>query len=57
MPETLITLTFVEYEGKTKLINHAQYATADALKTVMDMGMLQGMTETWNSLEEFLGEN
>ncbi len=56
MPETLITLTFVEHEGKTKLINHAQYASADALKTVMDMGMLQGMIATWDSLEEFLEE-
>jgi uncharacterized protein YndB with AHSA1/START domain len=55
MPETLITLTFVEHEGnKTKLISQAQYASAEALKTVMDMGMLQGITETWDNLEEFL---
>ncbi|MBP1155081.1 MULTISPECIES: SRPBCC domain-containing protein [unclassified Paenibacillus] len=56
MPETLITLTFVQHEGKTKLINHAEYASADALKTVMDMGMLEGITATWDSLEEFLEE-
>jgi uncharacterized protein YndB with AHSA1/START domain len=49
-------MTFVEHEGKTKLINHAQYASAEALKTVMDMGMLQGITETWDKLEEFLEE-
>lgn len=56
MPETLITMTFVEHEGKTKLISHAQYASAEALKTVMDMGMLQGITETWDKLEQFLEE-
>ncbi|MCD9021402.1 SRPBCC domain-containing protein [Cohnella silvisoli] len=56
MPETLITMTFVEHEGKTKLINHAQYASAEALKTVMDMGMLQGITETWDNLDKYLEE-
>ncbi|MED4601387.1 SRPBCC domain-containing protein [Paenibacillus validus] len=56
MPETLVTMTFVEHEGKTKLISHAQYASADALKTVMDMGMLEGIASTWDNLEEFLEE-
>jgi uncharacterized protein YndB with AHSA1/START domain len=54
MPETLITMTFSQHEGKTKLISHTEYASAQALKTVMDMGMLQGITETWDNLEEFL---
>jgi uncharacterized protein YndB with AHSA1/START domain len=56
MPESLVTLTFVEHEGKTKLINHAQFASAEALKTVMDMGHIQGMTETWDNLAEHLEE-
>jgi uncharacterized protein YndB with AHSA1/START domain len=56
MPETLITMTFVEQEGKTKLISHAQYASDEALKTVMDMGMLQGITSTWDNLEAYLEE-
>lgn len=54
MPETLITLTFIEHEGKTKLINRAQYASNEALKTVLDMGMEQGITETWDRLAEHL---
>ncbi|MGM0885165.1 MAG: SRPBCC domain-containing protein [Bacillota bacterium] len=54
MPSTQVTLTFVEHEGKTKLINHAQYASAEALKTVMEMGMEQGITETWDRLDEHL---
>jgi uncharacterized protein YndB with AHSA1/START domain len=56
MPQTLITMTFLEQEGKTKLISHAKYATDEALKTVLDMGMLEGMTSTWDNLEEFLKE-
>jgi uncharacterized protein YndB with AHSA1/START domain len=56
MPETVVTLSFVDQEGKTKLISRAQYASADALKTVMDMGMLEGITATWDNLEKFLEE-
>lgn len=54
MPSTLITMTFEEHEGKTKLVNRAQYASAEALKSVMEMGMEQGITETWDRLDEHL---
>lgn len=54
MPSTEISMTFIEHEGKTKLISRAKYASPDALKTVMDMGMEQGITETWDRLEEHL---
>jgi uncharacterized protein YndB with AHSA1/START domain len=54
MPSTQITMTFVEHEGKTKLVSRAQYASAEALKTVLDMGMEQGITETWDRLAEHL---
>ncbi|PZE19010.1 SRPBCC domain-containing protein [Paenibacillus xerothermodurans] len=57
MAEALITLTFLEHVGKTKLIHHAQYPSEEALKSVIEMGMLQGMTATWDSLEKFLEEN
>ncbi len=56
MPATEITMEFVDLEGKTKIVSRAEYATAEALKTVMDMGMLQGITETWDRLEERLNE-
>jgi uncharacterized protein YndB with AHSA1/START domain len=54
MPSTLVTMTFVEQEGRTKLISRGEYASAEALKTVMEMGMEQGITETWDRLEEHL---
>ncbi|MCP1305956.1 SRPBCC domain-containing protein [Paenibacillus tyrfis] len=54
MPAPLITMTFTEFEGKTKLVNRAQYPSAEALKTVIDMGMEQGVTETWDRLAEHL---
>jgi uncharacterized protein YndB with AHSA1/START domain len=54
MPSSQITMTLVELEGKTKIISRAEYASAEALKTVMEMGMEQGITETWDRLEEHL---
>lgn len=54
MPSTLVAMLFEEYDGKTKLISRAKYASDEALKTVMDMGMEQGITETWDRLEEHL---
>lgn len=54
MPSTEVTLEFVDAGGKTKLVSSSLYASAEALKTVMDMGMLQGITETWDRLEERL---
>ncbi|MEB2301530.1 SRPBCC domain-containing protein [Lysinibacillus xylanilyticus] len=55
MPSTEITLEFVDLDGKTKLINRAEYVSAEALKKVIDMGMLQGITETWDRLSEYVG--
>ncbi|MBY9078499.1 SRPBCC domain-containing protein [Paenibacillus sp. HN-1] len=54
MPSTLIMMDFIDLGGKTKLISRSEYMSAEALKTVMDMGMLQGITETWNRLGELL---
>ena len=56
MPSTEAKLEFIDVGGKTKLVNRATYVSAEALKTVMDMGMLQGITETWDRLEERLRE-
>ncbi|MBP0723644.1 SRPBCC domain-containing protein [Bacillus sp. RG28] len=54
MPSTNITMEFIDLGEKTKLINRAEYVSAESLKTVMDMGMLQGITETWDRLNELL---
>ncbi len=56
MPSTGIKLEFIDLGGRTKLVNRAEYVSAEDLKTVMDMGMLQGITETWDRLEERLNE-
>ena len=54
MPEMLITVEFAEHDGKTKLTNRAQFASAADLKATLDMGMVEGLTETWGRLEAYL---
>ncbi|CAI6086527.1 SRPBCC domain-containing protein [Cohnella sp. JJ-181] len=56
MPSTEVTMEFVDLGGKTKLVSSSEYVSAEALKQVMEMGMLQGITETWDRLEERLAE-
>jgi uncharacterized protein YndB with AHSA1/START domain len=54
MPSTEVELSFIDLGGKTQLVSRGTYATAEDLKTVMDMGLLEGITETWDRLEEHL---
>ncbi|MVN85571.1 SRPBCC domain-containing protein [Deinococcus sp. HMF7620] len=54
LPTTQSILTFEEVDGQTRVVSRSVYATPEALKTVMDMGMLQGITETWDRLAEYL---
>jgi uncharacterized protein YndB with AHSA1/START domain len=52
MPVSTTRMQFIEEEGRTKIISTTTFESEDALKAVMDMGMLQGITETWDRLEE-----
>lgn len=54
LPSTEVTLTFIEEGDRTKLVNRAVYASEESLQTVLNMGMLQGITETWGRLAELV---
>ncbi len=54
MPSSQIETTFEAVDGKTKVVSRVQFASAEALKTVLEMGMEQGITETWDRLAEHL---
>jgi len=56
MPEHLTTMLFTEEAGKTRVSAHIQFASADALKVALDMGMQQGMNMTWDYLVEYVQE-
>lgn len=54
MPSGTATITFEEYEGKTKVVSTIKYPNAEDLNKVIEMGMEQGATETWDRLAELL---
>lgn len=54
MPASEIAMLFNEHEGKTRLVSRARFATAEELQNVLNMGMEQGISETWDRLEEYL---
>jgi len=54
LPSATSTLLFEELGGKTKLTCHAAYASPEELQKVIDMGMLQGIGETWDRMSELL---
>jgi len=54
LPQGQTTITFSEVDGKTTLTLTGVYKTVDDAKKVVEMGMIEGMTDTWNQLERLL---
>lgn len=54
MPAPEVTLTFADLGGKTKVVNKTVYPTADDVKSVVDMGLQEGFTQTWDRLAEYV---
>ena len=54
MPEMLITVEFADQDGKTKLTSRTLFASVADLESTLEMGVVQGMTETLDRLEEYL---
>lgn len=54
MPATRSTVLFESVPGGTRVVTRAAYDSQEALKTVMDMGMVDGILQTWGRLAEHL---
>ncbi|MCC2631623.1 MAG: ATPase [Patescibacteria group bacterium] len=54
MPGATITMEFMEEDGKTKILSHSQFESTKDFDTVIEMGVVPGITETWDRLEEFV---
>lgn len=52
--EALVTLTFEEHDGKTKLVSRSLYQTVEDRDGHISSGMEEGMKETLSRLEEHL---
>ncbi len=56
MPRTRSTVEFAEVDGRTRLTIRAEYPSQEDLQQVIDMGMVPGITETLDRLDEHLAE-
>ncbi|MEZ4678789.1 MAG: SRPBCC domain-containing protein [Caldilineaceae bacterium] len=54
MPKMLNTITFTPVDGRTKVTNHFEVASADDLEAIINMGMEEGMTQSWDQLDALL---
>lgn len=54
MPPSEIWMEFIDQDGSTGIISTARFESAEALKSVLEMGMEQGIAETWDRLAEYL---
>lgn len=53
-PETRSHVELADADGRTRLTVRAVYPSADELQQVLDMGMVAGITETFDRLDEHL---
>lgn len=54
MPSTIIIVSFEEVVGGTKITSIAKYASKASLDQVLEMGMEEGIRQTWDRLEGLL---
>lgn len=53
-PETLMTVLFLDRGGRTLLRSRAVFASAEHRQQHIDMGVIPGLTETLDRLDEYL---
>ena len=54
MPKMLNTVTFTDVDGQTKVTSHTEFATAADLATAIQMGMEEGLSQSWDQLDAHL---
>jgi hypothetical protein len=56
MPGGVFIVNTFEESGsdKTKLTSRSEFKSEEQLKALIDMGMVQGLTETWDRLAELV---
>lgn len=54
MPVVSCVQRFLDEADGTKILSMSTYESEEALKSVLDMGMLDGIAQTWDRLYQFL---
>jgi uncharacterized protein YndB with AHSA1/START domain len=56
LPVGKSTVLFAEVGGKTTLTMIGEYQSAEEVQKIVEMGMVEGMRDTWSQLERLLAE-
>jgi len=56
MPKLLNTITFTAVGNQTTVTSHTEFAAAADLETLVQMGMEEGLTQSWNLLADYLAQ-
>jgi uncharacterized protein YndB with AHSA1/START domain len=54
LPQGITRVTFEEHEGKTLLRMSVEYKTAEEIAKLVEMGMVEGIKDTWSQLESLI---
>ncbi len=54
MPVSENTYTFTEYDGGTRAVYVAKFASAEGLQQVLDMGVVEGSTSAINQIDDLI---
>jgi uncharacterized protein YndB with AHSA1/START domain len=54
MPESTCVYTFTEHNGGTRATYVSRFASAEALKQVLDMGIVEGSTSAVNQIDDLI---
>jgi len=54
MPSPKVTNEFIDLGNKTKLVSRSEFDSENSLQTVLDMGVIEGITQTWDRLNDLV---
>lgn len=54
MPSTLVSMEFIDQDGKTLVRSSSVFESTEGYEQVLAMGVVEGVTETWDRLDEIL---
>lgn len=56
-PTTVVRIEFADKDDKTIVTSIARYGSLEDLQKIKDMGMIEGIRETWERLDEYLAKS
>lgn len=56
MPTMLVTTDFIEKGNRTTIVSRTKFESQAELQKVLDMGAIEGMTETFDRLDGYLAD-